>query len=69
MTARSQAHRRPSPLRSAWGWWSGLDPAERVLYRSLVLLGAGCGLIYPPLVLIVPGLVLALTFFGFGRRR
>lgn len=55
-------------LRSLAGWWPGLSPEERVLYRAVALLGIGCGLVYPPLVLIVPGFLFALTFFGFGRR-
>lgn len=60
-------------LRRAWGslraWWTGLDPAERVLYRALTLLAAGFALWVPPLALIVPGLVLTLVFFGFSLRR
>lgn len=55
--------------RSAWSWWTGLDPTERVLYRAVVLLGSGCGLVYIPLGLIVPGLLFALTFFAVSLRR
>lgn len=50
-------------------WWSGLDPAERVLYRAVVLLAAGSAFVWPPLALIVPGLLFALVFFGFTLRR
>lgn len=50
-------------------WWDGLDAAERVLYRAVGLLGAGCGLVWPPLALIVPGVLFAATFFGFSFRR
>lgn len=58
-----------APFRAASGWWVGLEPPERVLYRALVLLGPGCALIYPPAGLVVPGVVLALVFFGFSLRR
>lgn len=60
--ARFQAQR---PLR----WWAALDPPERVFYRAVVALGAGFGLAWPPLVLIVPGLLWALVFFGFSLRK
>ena len=56
-----------APFRSLVGWWNALAPEERVLYRALVLLGAGSGLVYAPLALIVPGAVLALTFFRSRR--
>lgn len=54
-----------APLR----WWNGLDAAERVLYRAVALLGAGCGAVWAPLALIVPGVLFALVFFGFSLRR
>jgi len=57
------------PIRTPHSWWSGLEPAERVLYRAVVLLGAGFALVWPPLGLIVPGLLFAAVFFGFSLRR
>jgi hypothetical protein len=50
-------------------WWTGLEPAERVLYRAIAFLGPGTALVWPPLGLIVPGLLFALVFFGFSFRR
>ena len=81
MSARRPAKRRGarrllSPLRRLaaqplrpFGWWSGLAPSERVLYRSVALLAAGCGLVWLPLAFIVPGIVFGLVFFGFSFRR
>lgn len=63
--------RRPlSPLIRLAAWWSSLDPAERVLYRAVVLSAIGFGLISLPLAFIAPAVLFALTFFGFsfGRR-
>lgn len=60
---------RVLPHRRLLGWWNGLEPAERVLYRALVLLSVGCGMVAAPLALIVPGAVLAAVFFGFSFRR
>jgi hypothetical protein len=57
------------PFRTAWSWWKALDPAERILYRAGVLLAIGCGMVAIPLGLIVPGVLLALVFFGFNLRR
>ena len=56
-------------LAAPWRWWTALEPAERILYRAVVLLGAGSALVYPPFGLIVPGLMFALVFFGFGFKR
>ena len=50
-------------------WWTGLDPADLVLYRSVALLGTGSALVAPALGLIVPGVVFALVFFGFSFKR
>lgn len=58
-----------SPFRRAWAWWTGLTPAERILYRALALLTPGWGLVWAPLVLIVPGTVLLFVFFGFTFQR
>lgn len=58
-----------SVTRRSWRWWTNLEPSERILYRAVVLLGVGCGLIYPPLAFIVPGVLFGLVFFGFSLRR
>jgi hypothetical protein len=50
-------------------WWTGLEPPERVFYRAAVTLGIGWGLVWPPMVLIIPGTLWALVFFGFSMRR
>lgn len=43
----------------------GFDRRDAVGLAGLVLLGAGCGLIYPPAGLIVPGAILAaVAVFG-----
>jgi hypothetical protein len=58
------------PFARAWSWWSGLEPVERVLYRAVILLGIGFLLTpWPQLGLIVPGVLLALVFFGFSFTR
>ncbi len=63
VSAIASAARRPGR------WWNLLDPAERILYRAVVLLGAGFALVWPPLGLIVPGALFAAVFFGFSLRR
>lgn len=53
-------------VREILGWWPGLEPAERLMWRGLALLAAGfivAGL--APLALIVPGAVLTAAAFGF----
>lgn len=57
------------PFRRLWAWWTALEPAERVLYRAVAFLAAGCALVYPPAGLIVPGALFALAFFDFSFRR
>jgi len=56
-------------LGRAVGWWKGLEPAERILYRATALLAAGGLVTWPPLAFWVPGLMFALVFFGFNLRR
>lgn len=51
------------------GWWKGLEPAERVLYRAVALLALGGIVTWPPLMFFIPGAVFALVFFGFSLRR
>jgi hypothetical protein len=58
-----------SPARHSFAWWNGLAPQERVLYRALLLVTTGWGIVWAPLALIVPGSVLLLVFFGFTFRR
>lgn len=69
----AQAMRPPrrigSVLRRPFGWWAALTPQERVFYRAAVFLAAGFGLLWPPAVLIVPGAMWALVFFGFSFRK
>jgi len=55
--------------RRPWLWWSGLQPAERVLYRAVGLSAIGFGMVAVPLAFIVPAVLFALVFFGFGFRR
>jgi hypothetical protein len=50
-----------------WRWWKALSAEERVLYRAAVLLAAGCGLVFAPLALIVPGALFAAVFFNLRR--
>ena len=50
-------------------WWSGLESAERVFYRAAAALAVGWALVWPPMILIVPGTLWALVFFGFSLRR
>jgi hypothetical protein len=50
-------------------WWSGLQPAERVLYRAVGLSAVGFGMVALPLAFIVPAVLFALVFFGFSFRR
>jgi hypothetical protein len=57
------AARRPAT------WWSGLQPAERVLYRAVGLSAVGFGMVALPLAFIVPAVLFALVFFGFSFRR
>lgn len=66
---RAALARTASGLLKPLRWWNALTPAERVLYRALVLMSIGFGLVAAPLALIVPGVVLALVFFGFSFRR
>jgi hypothetical protein len=56
--------RLTAPLR----WWRALDASERVLYRAIALLGAGCALAWPPAGLIVPGLLYTAVFFKLTWR-
>ena len=54
------------PLR----WWHALAALDRVMYRACALLGSGFALTpWPQLALIVPGVLFALAYFGFGFRR
>jgi len=57
------------PITRSWAWWHGLEPAERILYRAVVLAAIGFGMVAVPLAFIVPAILFALTFFGFGPRR
>jgi len=56
-------------LLAPWRWWTALDPAERVLYRAVLLLGVGFALVNPALAFIVPGTLFALTFLVSIARR
>lgn len=55
--------------RTAWAWWKGLDPAERIHYRAATLLGIGFAMIALPLAFIVVGMLYVLILFGFSFRR
>ncbi len=58
-----------APPRAVAGWWSSLDPPERVMYRGLVLVAAGLAAVWPPAAAIVPGAVLVAVSLGFTLRR
>jgi len=62
-------HRASAKARRPLAWWSGLEPAERVLYRAAALSAIGFGMVALPLAFIVPGILFALVFFGFSLRR
>lgn len=58
-----------APIRWPWGWWTALEPAERLMYRGLVMLAGGLAMVWPPLAMIVPGTVLTAAAFGFTFNR
>jgi hypothetical protein len=58
-----------SPSRRLLAWWDGLVPAERLMWRGLVLLSGGLAMVAIPLALIVPGAVLTATALGFSFSR
>ena len=59
---RYQSHR---PSR----WWAGLEPRERVIWRTSIVLAIGFGLVWPPLLFIIPGVLWALLLFDFSFRK
>jgi len=61
--------RAMATVRRPASWWSGLQPAERVLYRATALSAIGFGMVALPLAFIVPAVLFALVFFGFSFRR
>ena len=63
------AQRGFATVRRPAAWWSGLQPAERVLYRAVGLSAVGFGMVALPLAFIVPAVLFALVFFGFSFRR
>lgn len=67
-TRRRRVQAITAPPRRLLAWWDALVPSERVMYRGLVLLSAGLGLVWIPLALIVPGVVLTATALGFSFR-
>jgi type II secretory pathway component PulM len=50
-------------------WWSGLEPRERVIWRTSIALAIGFGLVWLPLVFIIPGVLWALLLFEFSFRK
>jgi hypothetical protein len=50
-------------------WWRALEANERILWRCILLLAIGGGLIWPPLAFLLPGVVFGLVFFEFSFRR
>lgn len=55
----------PGRLARARLSWASVSDHERVLLAGLIPLAVGCALVYPPLGLIVPGLLLTMIALGF----